>query len=99
MQRLVAAIAVLVGLSCGALAQQAYPNRIIHLMQGFPPGGNVDIVARLMAQEMAKSLGQTIIVEGKPGIAGNLAAEALAGAEITAEARAAAERLIRAAAG
>jgi tripartite-type tricarboxylate transporter receptor subunit TctC len=57
-----------------------YPNRLIKLMHGFPPGGNVDIVARLMAQEMAKSLGQTIVVEGKPGIAATLAAEAVAGA-------------------
>jgi tripartite-type tricarboxylate transporter receptor subunit TctC len=65
-----------------ARAQGAdYPTRLIKLMHGFPPGGNVDIVARLMAQEMAKSLGQTIVVEGKPGIAGNLAAEAVAGAE------------------
>src|ERR1044071_4948479 len=58
-----------------------YPNRLIKLMHGFPPGGNVDVVARLMAQEMAKGLGQTIVVEGKQGIAGNLAAEPLAGAE------------------
>jgi tripartite-type tricarboxylate transporter receptor subunit TctC len=67
---------------CAARAQGAdYPTRLIKLMHGFPPGGNVDVVARLMAQEMAKSLGQTIVVEGKPGIAGNLAAEALANAE------------------
>jgi len=78
MQRLVAAIAVLVGLSCGALAQQAYPNRIIHLMQGFPPGGNVDIIARILGHEMEKSLGQSIVVEAKPGLAGALAAEAVA---------------------
>jgi tripartite-type tricarboxylate transporter receptor subunit TctC len=58
-----------------------YPSRLIKLMHGFPPGGNVDVVARLMAQEMAKGLGQTIVVEGKPGVAGNLAAEAVAGAE------------------
>ncbi len=58
-----------------------YPTRLIKLMHGFPPGGNVDVVARLMAQEMAKGLGQTIVVEGKPGIAGNLAAEAVAGAD------------------
>jgi tripartite-type tricarboxylate transporter receptor subunit TctC len=65
-----------------ARAQGAdYPTRLIKLMHGFPPGGNVDVVARLMAQEMAKSLGQTIVVEGKPGLAGNLAAEAVAGAE------------------
>jgi tripartite-type tricarboxylate transporter receptor subunit TctC len=78
MQRLVAAIAVLVGLSCGALAQQAYPNRIIHLMQGFPPGGNVDIIARIVGHEMEKSLGQSIVVEAKPGLAGALAAETVA---------------------
>jgi tripartite-type tricarboxylate transporter receptor subunit TctC len=78
MQRLVAAIAVLVGLSCGALAQQAYPNRIIHLMQGFPPGGNVDIIARILGHEMEKSLGQSIVVEAKPGLAGALAAETVA---------------------
>jgi len=78
MQRLVAAIAVLVGLSCGAPAQQAYPNRIIHLMQGFPPGGNVDIIARIVGHEMEKSLGQSIVVEAKPGLAGALAAEAVA---------------------
>lgn len=78
MQRLVAAIAVLVGLSCGAPAQQAYPNRIIHLMQGFPPGGNVDIIARIVGHEMEKSLGQSIVVEAKPGLAGALAAETVA---------------------
>ena len=78
MQRLVAAIAVLVGLSCGAPAQQAYPNRIIHLMQGFPPGGNVDIIARIVGHEMEKSLGQSIVIEAKPGLAGALAAETVA---------------------
>jgi len=78
MKRLVAAMAVLVGLSYGAPAQQAYPNRIIHLMQGFPPGGNVDIIARIIGHEMEKSLGQSIVVEAKPGLAGALAAEAVA---------------------
>ena len=78
MQRLVAAIAVLVGLSCGASAQQAYPNRIIHLLQGFPPGGNVDIIARILGHEMEKGLGQSMVVEAKPGLAGALAAETVA---------------------
>jgi len=78
MQRLVAAVAVLVGLSCGAYAQQTYPNRIIHLMQGFPPGGNVDIIARILGHEMEQSLGQSMVVEAKPGLAGALAAEMVA---------------------
>src|SRR3954468_6887214 len=81
MKRLVVAMAVLVGLSCGAFAQQVYPNRIIHLMQGFPPGGNVDIIARILGHEMEKSLGQSIVVEAKPGLAGALAAETIARAE------------------
>ena len=58
-----------------------YPSRLIKLLQGFPPGGNVEFVARLLAHEMSKSLAQTIIVEAKPGQAGSLAAEAVAGAE------------------
>jgi tripartite-type tricarboxylate transporter receptor subunit TctC len=74
---------------CGAAAlawpssarAQTYPTRLIKLLHGFPPGGNVDVVARLVAQEMSKGLGQTIIVEGKPGLAGNIAAEAVTGAE------------------
>lgn len=62
-------------------AQQAYPNRLIHLMQGFPPGGNVDIIARVIGQEMEKGLGQSVVVEAKPGIAGALAAETIARSE------------------
>jgi tripartite-type tricarboxylate transporter receptor subunit TctC len=60
---------------------QDYPSRLIKLLQGFPPGGNVEFVARLVAHEMSKSLGQTVIVEAKPGQAGSLAAETVAGAE------------------
>jgi tripartite-type tricarboxylate transporter receptor subunit TctC len=82
MNRFVAAVAVLVGLSGGALAQQQpYPNHIIHMMQGFPPGGNVDIIARILAHEMEKGLGQSIVVEAKPGLAGALAAETIARAD------------------
>jgi tripartite-type tricarboxylate transporter receptor subunit TctC len=47
-------------------------------VQGFPPGGNVDIIARLLGNEMSKTLGQSIIVEAKVGVAGSLAAEQVA---------------------
>ena len=57
---------------------QDYPNRLIKIIQGFPPGGNVDIIARILANEMEKSLGQSIVVEAKPGLAGALAAETVA---------------------
>ena len=66
------------GLLSGALAQQTYPDKLIKIIQGFPPGGNVDIIARLIANEMQKTLGQSVIVESKPGSAGALAAETVA---------------------
>jgi tripartite-type tricarboxylate transporter receptor subunit TctC len=74
---LVTAVALVVAVVVSAQAQN-YPNRVIKLMQGFPPGGNVDIIARILAHEMEKGLGQTIVVEGKPGLAGALAAETVA---------------------
>jgi tripartite-type tricarboxylate transporter receptor subunit TctC len=77
---ILAALGLLAALASPSSAQD-YPSRLIKVLQGFPPGGNVEFVARLLAHEMSKSLGQTIIVEAKPGQAGSLAAEALASAE------------------
>ena len=57
---------------------QDYPNHLIKIYQGFPPGGNVDLIARILGAEMEKSLGQSIVVEAKPGLAGALAAETVA---------------------
>jgi tripartite-type tricarboxylate transporter receptor subunit TctC len=48
------------------------------MMHGFPPGGNVDVIARIMAQEMSNGLNQPIVVESKPGAVGSVAAEAVA---------------------
>ena len=73
----IAVLAALAALVAPAQAQN-YPNRLIKLVQGFPPGGNVDIIARILGHEMEKGLGQPIVVEGKPGLAGALAAEAVA---------------------
>jgi tripartite-type tricarboxylate transporter receptor subunit TctC len=78
LRKFAAAAAVLVAFCAVAPAQQAYPNRLIRITQGFPPGGNVDIIARILAHEMEKGLGQSIVVEAKPGLAGALAAEAVA---------------------
>src|SRR5262249_41525603 len=74
------ALLILVALAGGAAAQD-YPNRPIKFMHGFPPGGNVDIIARLLGNEMSKGLGQSIVIEAKPGVAGSLAAEAVARSE------------------
>src|SRR5258708_2947101 len=60
---------------------QDYRSRLIKIIQGFPPGGNVDLIARILGAEMEKSLGQSIVVEAKPGLAGALAAEIVARAD------------------
>jgi tripartite-type tricarboxylate transporter receptor subunit TctC len=77
MRRLLIAAALLCVALSGASAQ-TYPSRVIKFIQGFPPGGNVDIIARLLGSEMEKSLGQSIVVEAKPGQASALAAEFIA---------------------
>ena len=81
MCRFMLAAAIALAAMTGAASAQTYPSRIIKFMQGFPPGGNVDIIARILAQEMEKGLGQSIIVEAKPGVAGSLAAETVARSE------------------
>lgn len=86
LEKLIPAVAVTAALLAAVPAQgqtqnQSYPNRVIHVLQGFPPGGNVDIIARLLSHQMEKGLGQSIVVEAKPGLAGALAAESVARSE------------------
>jgi len=56
---------------------QAYPSRPVRLIAGFPPGGVVDVFARLIGQWLSDHLGEPIIVENRAGAGGNLAAEAV----------------------
>ncbi len=73
MKRIIlATCAVLVAVLSGAVYAQ-YPNKPIRLLVPFAPGGSSDIVSRSYAAEMGKALGQTVIVESKPGGAGNIA--------------------------
>jgi len=53
--------------SPGNRALAAYPDRIIKIVVPFAPGGGTDVVARTLAQEMAKDLGVSVIIENKPG--------------------------------
>src|ERR1700728_1746591 len=58
-----------------ASAQSDYPSRPIHLVVGFAAGGGNDIFARLVADKASQILGQTVVVENKPGAGGRLAPE------------------------
>ena len=55
-----------------------YPDRPIRLILPFPAGGAVDIIARIMAENMAKDLGKTIVIENKAGAGGIIATDAVA---------------------
>jgi tripartite-type tricarboxylate transporter receptor subunit TctC len=63
--------AALAGAALAAPAVLAQ-DRTLKIMVGFPPGGSADVIARLLAQKMAVSLNQTVIVDNKPGAAGRL---------------------------
>jgi tripartite-type tricarboxylate transporter receptor subunit TctC len=61
-----------------AQAQDAYPSRTITLVVPFPAGSGTDMSARLLAKDMAESLGQTVVVENRPGANGTLGAQMVA---------------------
>ena len=70
-----AALALTVGGPFGALhAQPAWPTKPIRALVGFPPGGGVDVMTRTLSQPLADILGQSLVVENKPGAVGNIAA-------------------------
>ncbi|MEI6117519.1 MAG: tripartite tricarboxylate transporter substrate binding protein, partial [Burkholderiales bacterium] len=78
--RFVAAITLSLTAAC-AFAQGTWPTKTVRLVLQFPPGGSTDVVARILAQAMTESLGQTVIVENKPGADGAIAAEYVARSE------------------
>ena len=60
-----------------ALAQERWPSRTITLIEGFPPGGVTDLVSRTIAERMGRELGQSVVVDNRPGAATSVALTAL----------------------
>jgi tripartite-type tricarboxylate transporter receptor subunit TctC len=79
MKRLAASIFLLgICLATTSAPADTYPSRPIRLLHGFAAGGAADTLSRIIADGLAKKLGQPIIVEAKPGAGGNIAADAIA---------------------
>jgi len=82
-QRRAWALAVCLVAALPTLPTQAqdFPTKPIHIVVPLPPGGSNDVLARLLGQKMSESLGQPVLVENKPGAAGNIATEFMARAD------------------
>jgi len=78
MARLLAAALAPASMLAPALAQAAWPVRPITLVIPFPPGGQTDVVGRLVGERLSQRLGQPVVVENRPGVNGSLASEAVA---------------------
>ena len=67
-----------VAMPLSVLAQAAYPNKPIRLIVPFPAGGATDILARALSQKLGEKIGQTVVVENRPGAGGTIGADAAA---------------------
>jgi tripartite-type tricarboxylate transporter receptor subunit TctC len=79
MIRILAAVFAPVVVLCAGVATAAdYPARPVNLIVAFTPGGPSDVLARIIGRQLEKILGQTFVIDNRPGGAGNIAAETVA---------------------
>ena len=72
------ALGALLALAVGAALAQPYPNKTIRVIVPYPVGGAVDVMTRLVANHMAQTLGQALVIDNRPGANANIGPEAAA---------------------
>ena len=76
MRTLIRALLLIAGIGCAAVAiAQAYPSRPVKFVVPFPPGGNLDFIARTIQPKLSEFLGATIVIDNRGGAAGIIGAE------------------------
>ena len=75
--RLVLALVCVASLAAASARAADYPNRPVHIIVGYPPGGSTDIVARIIGGWLSQRLGQQFIVENRAGAGNNIGTEAV----------------------
>jgi tripartite-type tricarboxylate transporter receptor subunit TctC len=79
-RRLTIVVLALLALTAQGVAQN-YPERVVRIVNPYPPGGSVDVMARILAQKLSDNLGQQFIVENRSGGGGNTGSDFVAKAE------------------
>jgi tripartite-type tricarboxylate transporter receptor subunit TctC len=80
LQRLTIVVLALLIFTAPVVAQ-SYPERVVRIVNPYPPGGSVDVMARILAQKLSDNLGQQFIVENRSGGGGNTGSESVAKAD------------------
>lgn len=76
----VVALALAGGSGLAAAQAPAYPTKVVRVLTGYPPGGPTDLIGRVLTEHLSQATGQPFYVDGKPGLAGNIAGGILASA-------------------
>jgi tripartite-type tricarboxylate transporter receptor subunit TctC len=71
-------LVLLLGLACALATGQAFPTKPVRIVAPFPPGGPIDLLARTVAERYQQRTGETVVVENRPGGAGNIGIQAVA---------------------